>query len=235
MGSDPSEPAEPQWAALDYPGLSKDFVTTRKEMTDRLGYVCVGWARQVATEAKAQAERSAAIIVAANTSLKLADFGMQSIQSSVAMATVMGLVQSHNVDPNVDRALQELTDIVDRIDTIYLPELSKHEDHLPIPSSVRTLVYAEPGSTYERPDGSTVAFVSPDAIGWAIALDEYKQIAATRAQLMRGFLSFAWDSLWEWIEWGKKKVQQGWIPTVTIGLGVVAAAIVATQLLPRRN
>jgi len=205
MGADPSEPPEPKWSALDYPGLSKDFVTTRKEMTDRLGYVCVGWARQVATEAKAQAERSAAIIVAANTSLKLADFGMQSIQSSVAMATIMGLVQSQQLDPNVDRALREIDDIVARIETIYLPELSKHDDHLPIPSSVRPLVYAEPGSTYER------------------------------AQLMRGFLSFAWDSLWEWIEWGKKKVQQGWIPTVTIGLGVVAAAIVATQLLPRRN
>lgn len=236
MGDD--GPVEPDWTALDYPAASKEFFAIRKELTDRLGFVNVGWARQIAEQARADAARAAALIIASNTALTFADFGIKSLSEGVGWAVVEQVIQNvGGMDDQVEAALQELSDLVTRIDEIYLPALAQREDKLPIPLDVRPLVYAEPGSTFTRADGSATMFVSPDAVGWIIPLDAFKQIAAVKVQLMRGFFSFAWDAVWEWVAWAQAKIKQGipWVMPVTLSLGAIAAAIVVTRLIPRRK
>lgn len=238
MGASPKEPTpEPAWAASDYPEAVREFFAIRDELVDRIGFVNVGWARQVAKETLTRAQEAATMILVSNSGLTLADFGLTSLGGGVAFAVLKGSIDFMTLNPEVQKALQELEDLSNRIERIYLPAMKDLGDRRQIPETVEPLVRNIAGTTYLRPnnDGTTteVLFVSPDAVGWIIPLDEFKQIAVTKTQLMRGYMSYLWDSIWEWVEF--VSTPSRWLPQVTVGVGIVAAAVIAHAVISGRK
>ena len=57
-----------------------------------------------------------------------------------------------------------------------------------MPEAVKPLFYNVAGSRFRRRNGTETLFVSPDAVGWVIALDEYQEMLVVRQQLLGEFL-----------------------------------------------
>lgn len=144
---------------------------------------------QVVTVGRTVARETRAYAVEAIDTITNATIGA-TFGNAIALGPLLTWIGTKPQLSLVSQQLEDLAEIVDRIDTVYLPAMDGLPDDAPLPAEVRPLIRNVSG----------VGFMSPEYLGPPSILNQFDQLAIVNGRLSREWQDAVYLAIAEYVE-----------------------------------